>query len=200
MAEPTSAGGWASFFWSAFERSSNPMVLLDAERFLLAVNPAMTRTFGYTADELVGRRADVFLSPDDWTRADADWRHVIRGSRFMNVREVVRADGRHVRVQGAAITEVVTGRRMVLFVVLDERLKPMARAGEAKADPESLTPRELEIVAEVAMGKRAHEIGAELAIAPSTVRTHTRNAMRKLGARSQAQLVAIVFAQGLLTG
>jgi hypothetical protein len=41
-------------------------------------------------------------------------------------------------------------------------------------------------------GQRAHEIAEDLEIAESTVKTHLRNAMRKAGARSQAQLVALV--------
>jgi len=61
-----------------------------------------------------------------------------------------------------------------------------------------LTRRELEIVHHVAMGQRAHEIADELFIAPTTVQTHIRNAMAKVGARSQAQLVAFVFCHGLL--
>jgi DNA-binding CsgD family transcriptional regulator len=42
------------------------------------------------------------------------------------------------------------------------------------------------------MGYRAHEIAVDLGVADSTVRSHIRNAMRKAGARSQAQLVALV--------
>jgi DNA-binding CsgD family transcriptional regulator len=63
---------------------------------------------------------------------------------------------------------------------------------------DALTARELQVVGLVAMGRRAHEIADELGIAPSTVRSHVRRAMRKVGARSQAQLVAIVCACGML--
>jgi PAS domain S-box-containing protein len=174
------------------------MAVLDADRVLLAVNASMTDTLGYAADQMIGRRADVFLSPDDWSRADAEWSHVLRGDRTIHVREVVRADGRRVRVQGAAIRDVVSGRLLVLFVAIDARLRPVTSAGDAGSPRARLTPRELEIVSEIAMGKRAHEIAADLAIAPSTVHTHVRNAMRKAGARSQAQLVAMAFARGLL--
>ena len=48
------------------------------------------------------------------------------------------------------------------------------------------------------MGRRWHEIAADLFITQATVKTHVRNAMRKLGARSQAQLVAMTLATGML--
>lgn len=198
MTKVASDDGWASFFWAAFERSKNAMAVLDADRILLAINPALEESFGYPAAQLIGRRADVFLAPDDWKRADAEWTHVLRSDRVVNVREVRRSDGRHVRVQGAAIREIVTGRNLVLFVVIDERLKPVERSDEGSADGARLTRRELEIVTAVAMGRRVNEIAGDLGIAPVTVHTHLRNAMRKLGARSQAQLVAIAFARGLV--
>jgi DNA-binding CsgD family transcriptional regulator len=63
---------------------------------------------------------------------------------------------------------------------------------------ETLSARELEVLGWVALGRRAHEIAAELGIASTTVESHVRSAMRKVGARSQAQLVAVACAQGLL--
>jgi PAS domain S-box-containing protein len=194
----TTENSWASFFWAAFERSKNAMALLDADRVLLAVNRALEASFGYTADQLIGRRADLFLAPDDWKRADAAWTHVLRSDHVVNVRHVLRSDGREVRVQGAAVREIVTGRNLVLFVVIDERLMPVAYSDVERSELARLTPRELEIVTAIAMGRRVNEIAADLGIAPVTVHTHVRNAMRKVGARSQAQLVAIAFARGLV--
>ncbi len=43
------------------------------------------------------------------------------------------------------------------------------------------------------MGKSGPDIAEILFISPATVRTHVRNAMGKLGARTRARLVAIVL-------
>jgi DNA-binding CsgD family transcriptional regulator len=48
----------------------------------------------------------------------------------------------------------------------------------------------------VALGASGPEIADELRISHDTVRTHVRNAMTKLGARSRAQLVAMSLAEG----
>jgi DNA-binding NarL/FixJ family response regulator len=122
----------------------------------------------------------------------------MRSGSAVQMREVVRADGQHVRVQGVAQREEVTGRQLVLFVVINEQRKPLAVSGQGASGGQSLSPRELQIAGEIAMGRRAHEIADDLFIATTTVQTHARNAMRKVGARSQAQLVAILFARGLI--
>jgi DNA-binding NarL/FixJ family response regulator len=57
----------------------------------------------------------------------------------------------------------------------------------------NLTKRERQIVTEIAMGSDTNQIGADLHISPETVRTHVRNAMSKLNARTRAQLVALVM-------
>ncbi len=64
--------------------------------------------------------------------------------------------------------------------------QPSAAAGEL-----TLTHREREVVTLIALGHETAEIGRELHISPETVRTHVRNAMSKLGARTRAQLVAV---------
>jgi DNA-binding NarL/FixJ family response regulator len=61
----------------------------------------------------------------------------------------------------------------------------------------TLTTREREIVRLVANGSSGPGIAGELRIAHDTVRTHVRNAMTKLGARSRAHLVAKALGDGL---
>ena len=61
-----------------------------------------------------------------------------------------------------------------------------------------LTARELEVVQRIAHGDTGPEIADELHIAHDTVRTHVRNAMAKVGARSRAHLVARSLGDGLV--
>lgn len=60
-----------------------------------------------------------------------------------------------------------------------------------------LTTRELDVVRLVALGISDAEIGRRLSISPATVKTHVRNAMRKLDVHGRAQLVALVHRAGL---
>ena len=190
--------GWGSLFWSAFDHSATPMALLRANRVLIAVNQALVEDLGYQPEDAIGRRSDLFVAPTSRRRLQRDWARLQRTGRLTGERELVGADGRRIHVQFAAHSERITGRQVVLYVVLDLRLQPLELKGRPLAPAKPLTPRELEVVGEIAMGRRWHEIAADLFITQSTVKTHVRNAMRKVGARSQAQLVAISLAAGML--
>jgi len=65
--------------------------------------------------------------------------------------------------------------------------------GVLRSAEEAMSPREREIIARIAAGESTAGIAAALVISENTVRTHIRNAMRKTGAHSRAQLVALTF-------
>jgi RNA polymerase sigma factor (sigma-70 family) len=56
---------------------------------------------------------------------------------------------------------------------------------------ESLSPREREVVALVSLGRMNKQVAAEIGISEMTVKVHRHRAMKKLGARSIADLVRI---------
>jgi LuxR family quorum sensing-dependent transcriptional regulator len=60
-----------------------------------------------------------------------------------------------------------------------------------------LTLREREVLAWSAQGKSAWEIGEILNLAKRTVDEHAKTAMRKLGARTRTQAVAIAIRERL---
>ncbi len=62
-----------------------------------------------------------------------------------------------------------------------------------------LTPRETEILKWAADGKTSSDVSEILAIAESTVRFHTKNAISKLGARNRTAAVARAAVLGLLS-
>jgi len=73
----------------------------------------------------------------------------------------------------------LTGRR---FLLLEESTDPAALAQVAvRGGSASLTHREVEILAQVELGKTNKEIAGALAISPFTVRKHLENAYEKLG-------------------
>jgi DNA-binding NarL/FixJ family response regulator len=63
------------------------------------------------------------------------------------------------------------------------------------ARSESLSERELGVLEELAMGTSTEDIAAKLHVSPHTVRTHIKNILRKLDARTRAHAVAIAYAE-----
>jgi PAS domain S-box-containing protein len=194
-----SADGWRSLFWVAFNLSTNPMILLQRDRVLAEANVAFLEALRYTRARALGHKLDVFVAENSRQRMKEDWWEFLRNGRVNGGRELIRGDGGHVRVQFAAHRKLVTGRELILGVVLELDGRPM-RCGKAPVDASGagLTARERDVVTLVALGRGRREIAAQLFISDATVKTHLRNAMHKLDVHSQAQLVAVALTRGLI--
>jgi PAS domain S-box-containing protein len=196
MARPD---GWSALFFSAFTRSRNAMVLVDDRRVHVEVNGAYLKLLGHDRAAVIGRPLYAFV--EDGPRASAaEWAAALAIGRFEGEAVLIRADGRRIVVRwGADAAAVATGRRLVLFVVFaDTRADVRRGTGASGRGPRSLTTRQTEIVRLVALGNTGPDIADELQIAHDTVRTHIRNAMENVGARSRAHLVAKAMGDGLV--
>ncbi len=177
------------------------MVLLDSDRCHLEVNGPYLQLLGYRSNQLIGQPVYQFvvggpiLTPEQWDDA-------LRRERFSGDATLRRADGGEVAVQWAATVEEITGKRFVLLVALNTSRwgRSFRRAAAIVQERSPLTDREREVVRLMALGNTGPEIAEELRIAHDTVRTHARNAMMKVGARSRAHLVAKALGEGLLWG
>jgi LuxR family transcriptional regulator, quorum-sensing system regulator BjaR1 len=76
-------------------------------------------------------------------------------------------------------------------------MKP-AKSRRAQARTSLLTPREREVLAWVAQGKSAREIGEILHITKRTVDEHAHTAVRKLSALNRTHAVAIALRDGII--
>jgi DNA-binding CsgD family transcriptional regulator len=193
---PAGGSGWAGLFWIAFRRSRNAMALLDEQRRYVDVNGAYLQLMERPRDALIGSAAweSVIDGP---VMSGAEWQETLRGSHSTGVAELRSADGSAVPIEAAVHPEVVTGRRLVLLVVLKVGRRTHTRATAATAPPTgTLSAREAEVVGLLALGLSGPEIAAELSVSHNTVRAHVCNAMKKVGARTRAQLVAISLANG----
>jgi PAS domain S-box-containing protein len=192
--------GWPALFRAAFAQSRNPMVLADEDRRHVAVNGAYLKLLGRRSEEIIGRPLWTFVVEGPLATQE-DWAEALAAGGTSGVAELRCADGSFVGVQWAATAELVTGRRLMLLVALStsrwgDQFRRLDHAGARRAG-EPLTLREREVIGLVALGGTAAEIADDLHISHHTVRTHLRNAMDKLGARSRAQLVAKALGDGL---
>ena len=146
------------------------MILTDAQRLIVDVNPALVSLLGRKRDALTS--GPLYGIVDSGPLAsDEDWAAALAEGRFSGVADMLHEDGRPVGVQWAGNTEVVTGRRLVLFVALSVSRwgARFRRNSPPDEPPHPLTPRQLEIVHLVALGASGPEIGDELSISHETV-------------------------------
>lgn len=76
-------------------------------------------------------------------------------------------------------------------------LRPVAEPPTSAARTE-LSPRELDVVTHLALGKRNALIGAHLGLAESTVKSYLASAMRKLEATNRFEVVLLARRKGLI--
>jgi PAS domain S-box-containing protein len=174
------------------------MALLDEERRVVDVNGACVQLVGRSRQELIGTFAwEAVVGGPVWS--EREWRAVLQRPQVSAVADIARPDGSVATVEVGAHPEVLTGRRLILLVVLKvgRRLRPSGDGGRTEAVVRKLSQRESEVVALLALGHSGPEIADELSVSHNTVRTHVRNAMEKLGARTRAQLVAIAMGEAL---
>lgn len=72
------------------------------------------------------------------------------------------------------------------------------RSGARRDDRSSLTPRELQILQQLALGRGTGAIAAELSLSANTVRNHVSHLTLKLGAHSRLEAVSIGTRLGLV--
>lgn len=76
--------------------------------------------------------------------------------------------------------------------------RPSAPAPEGRADLDSLTDREREVLLLVANGLTNGDIARELFISPHTAKTHVSRVMSKLRAHDRAQVVVFAYQAGVV--
>lgn len=175
------------------------MVLVGGNRRHVDVNGAYLRLLGYTRQQLIGRPIYAYIVGGP-KASPAEWDAALGEGRFTGETTLRGANGNGVAVQYAGSSEIVTGRYLVLFVVLSTARwgRHFRRPSPPAGRHAHLSKREREIVSYVAMGQTGQEIADELQISHDTVRTHVRNAMDKLDARSRAHLVAKALGEGII--
>ncbi|WP_061291568.1 response regulator [Herbidospora cretacea] len=87
-----------------------------------------------------------------------------------------------------AIRAAAEGDALIAPSVTARLLRAFAGTADPVQPVEALTDREEQILAAVARGRTNHEIGDEMHISVSTVKTHVASLMGKLGARNRVEI------------
>ncbi|RNM16716.1 response regulator [Nocardioides pocheonensis] len=102
-------------------------------------------------------------------------------------------DGVRLVAEGSMLLGPAVSRRLVADFA-------SRRTAPAPASPalDGLSPRETEVLHQLARGRSNAEIAAELFIATETVKSHVAEVLRKLGLRDRIQAVVFAYEQGLV--
>jgi len=164
------------------------IVLIDVEPLGIAIGEVLSRikTAWPTARIIVVSADEDVSHAVDAARAGADaWVSKSQGADQLEtvLRGVTRG---HSWFPPEMLGDVIRGLR-----------DDVEAARESSNLLDTLSPRELDVLASMAKGKRARQIAAELMISADTVRTHTRSIFGKLEVHSRIEAVSVAWAAGL---
>jgi DNA-binding NarL/FixJ family response regulator len=102
----------------------------------------------------------------------------------------------------SAVRIVARGDALIDPTVTRRLIRSFAQSLQPPAPPPTefaaLTPRELEVLHQIARGLSNREIARELFVEESTVRTHVTRILTKLGLRDRVQAVVLAYETGLI--
>lgn len=98
-----------------------------------------------------------------------------------------------------AIDAIVDGGTYLSPSVTNRLMSADSAQQEAASAVGTLSHREREIMILISSGKKNREIGGMLHISTRTVDTHRSNILKKLGVKSNAELVRIAIAEGMIS-
>lgn len=169
--------------------------IASAQADLIIMDLAMPKTGGIdTIHELARRGVGVpvlILSADESERS---------------IRAALKAGARGFVPKQAGLTEmefaisaIVHGQTYLSPSVTQKVVSGSGSDGHNAALVDSLSAREKEIFVMLANGVPNREIGKQLHISTRTVDTHRSNILKKLGFRTNAELVKLAIAEGLVS-
>lgn len=175
---------------AAFRLAPDAILLVDDDGQYTYCNRTASELLGLGKAEICNYRFGDFSRGAMGLRTSEWWEQLRRRGRLA-VRHVLTAtDGRQHTVETRARADVAPASHLLI-------VRPVA--GAAADRKPLLSPREREVLALLATGLTTAEAAAELFLSPLTVRTHVRNAMEKLAARSRVQAVALALREGEIT-
>jgi PAS domain S-box-containing protein len=144
---------------SIFEATNDGMVIADMEGYIVGVNPAFCRMYGYTRDELIGLHTTEL--------ADPDYRHTIAasleaeraGGTYQTVAKALRKNGTTFHADGRGTSFMYRGKLHALGIVQD--VTERVRAYELLEQRVEERTRELSTLLDV-----SHNVSSTLELRP----------------------------------
>lgn len=171
---------------TAFQSAPDALALVRDDGCYTHCNAAAAELVGLSEDEVCDRRFGDFSRGPTRLRAK-EWWSQLRKGRLAARHVVTGADGREHLVETRGRANVRPGHHLIALRVF----------GPHGAERNCvLSSREREVLSLLAAGYSTEEAAAQLILSPLTVRTHVRNAMDKLGARSRTHAVALALRDG----
>jgi PAS domain S-box-containing protein len=195
MTTPWMSDDDADGLWTFVNVAPAALLAADDDRRILAVNERWVALTGHAMDDAIGTRIDDLLAQESKPGIEMRWRDLLTTGLSTARVVLMRPDGGRLAVRYGAFANVLAGVHVAAYFAEPGQDLRAARPARARRAGQ-LTRREQESLRLVALGMTTTAAAEQLGISPETVRTHVRNAMNKLGARTRAQAIAVAMRDG----
>ena len=171
------------------------MVVADDERRYVAANPAACLLLRLPEEGILRLRVDDLTPPEARNGMDELWATFLREGTQRGRFDLQMPDGPLLAVEYSATAHIEPGRHLSILM-FPPPSGDVEEDGGRQPSSELLTDREREVLNLVAMGMGSTWIASTLGVSSSTVETHVRHCLQKLGARNRAHAIALGFRRG----
>jgi DNA-binding CsgD family transcriptional regulator len=179
----------------SFWRSLVPMVIANDVRRYVAANAAACLMLRLPEEDVLRMTVDDLTPPENRSQVGPLWNAFIRDGTQQGKYELLMPDGARLTVEYSATANFEPGQHLSILMFPPGRIE----RNRLRRSKSVLTSREREVLAMVAMGRSSALIAAALGVATSTVESHVRNCLDKLGARNRAHAIALGLHDGEIT-
>lgn len=182
-----------------FGRSASAMLLVDDDRVYVNANQAACEMLSVDREEIIGKRIDDFTDPDLLDQVPALFKGFLDAGSLSGNFTMLDGKGGPVECSYSASANVIPGLHLSIMIPMEEADPELDISEEGNHNhPNSLTEREREVLTMLALGETNSTIAEQLHLSPETVRSHTRSARLRLGARSRSHAIALALQSGQL--
>jgi DNA-binding CsgD family transcriptional regulator len=169
------------------------MVIADDHRRYVAANPAACLLLRLPEPDVLKLAIEDLTPVERRSQVGPMWDAFLREGTQRGTFELLMPDGARLAVEYSATANIEPGHHLSILMF------PPGRVADLPPDSvttQLLTEREREILGMVAMGMGGTWIASALSVSPSTVETHVRHTLEKLGARNRAHAIALGLRSG----
>ena len=180
---------------ASFEGSLFPMLVADDRRRFVDANPAACLFLRVPRERVLELTLDELTPPENRDVIPSLWEELLGNGTQSGPYELLMPDGQRMEVTYCATANYQPGRHVAIFEIAG--FEAAAEADLAHAEEQHpLSEREREVLARIAAGETSRAIADTLRISPTTVETHVRHCLAKLGAKNRPHAIALALQRG----